>query len=66
MVAGLQHERKRQSNKNRISEFASDFNNQGMTGRQYHRRHHDADSIRKVRSGFDNLDDDDANSLFEA
>ena len=68
MVAGIQQKREAKANKNRIGGFVSEFNNRNDPTDKMRRHHHQVhfSAPRSVRSGFDNMEDDDANSLFEA
>ena len=69
MVAGIQQERQMQTHKNRIGGFVSEFNDRHDLVdkvRRHQRQFQYPTPTRNLRSGFDNLDDDDANSLFEA
>lgn len=65
MVAGIQQKRQAKANKNKIGGFVSEFNNRNDPADRM-RRHLHFPAPRSVRSGFDNMEDDDANSLFEA
>lgn len=67
MMVGIQKGRKHAPTKNRLNSFMSEFNDRNDPLDKMRRHQHQFQyPNRQVRSGFDNQDDDDANSLFEA
>lgn len=69
MMETIQKERRMNSSKNKVNSFMSDFNERNDPVDKMRRHQHKfqyPSPSRQVRSGFDNRNDDDASSLFEA